>query len=299
MTLPNFLIIGAAKAGTTTLYHHLRQHPDVYMSPNKEPRFFAFEGMQFDRDDPVHRTTVTTLEEYRQLFDGVTHERAIGEASPSYLANAVAAERIQRYLPDVKLLAVLRNPVDRAHSHFLHAALHGYEPDAAAFDDLVLTAWRSSESEVRDRPFLRMGFYGRQLEPYLDRFPIERIRIDLFEDLHRDETAFAQSIYRFLGIDDAFQPEVGTRHAKTGVPTNPVLHRALRSTKQLAAWLRPILPESVRTALGGVRTDLMHKNLKKPTMSEDTRSRLVDIYERDVLLLQDLIERDLSSWLQA
>lgn len=297
MPLPNFLIIGAAKAGTTTLYHHLRQHPEVFMSPTKEPRFFAFEGMTFDPENAVHRTTVTTLASYEKLFQDVADEHAVGEASPSYLSNAIAAERIQRYIPHAKLIAILRNPVERAHSHFLHDSLHGYEPGAEAFDRLVADAASSPDSEVLERPFLRMGFYGRQLEPYIERFDRGQLRIHLFEDLREDELAFAQSIYRFLGVDAGFAPDVGTRHAKTGVPSNRALHTALRGTKRLATWLRPMVPAGIRKALGTIRTDLMHRNLSKPDMSPETRKRLLDIYRDDILLLQSQLDRDLSDWL--
>src|SRR5437868_623089 len=109
MTLPNFLIIGAAKAGTTSLHHYLRQHPDVYMGP-REPRYFAREGA--DAESPVIRTR----DVYEQLFDGVTTEHAIGEGSPQYLNHPIAPDEIAAELPDVKLIVSLRNPADRAYS---------------------------------------------------------------------------------------------------------------------------------------------------------------------------------------
>lgn len=125
MTLPNFLVIGAHKAGTTALYNYLKQHPQVYMSPAKEPRFFALEGKNLKflgpKKDPGNRCRFTTLEAYRELFQGVSSEVAIGEASTLYLYSQEAPKRIQHYIPDAKLIAILRNPIKRAYSNFVHA----------------------------------------------------------------------------------------------------------------------------------------------------------------------------------
>ena len=135
--LPNFLIIGAAKGGTTSLYHYLNQHPQVYMSPMKEPRFFALENEKLNFQNPdkaINKTSVTSLSEYYKLFDGVTNETAIGEASPLYMYSTKAVERIAHYVPTAKLIAILRNPVDRAYSCYKHLiALEPY-----SFADAIL-----------------------------------------------------------------------------------------------------------------------------------------------------------------
>src|SRR3712207_4104321 len=119
MTLPNFLVIGAMKSGTTALYYYLEQHPEIYMSPVKEPNFFSQENAA---------DTVTHIGTYEQLFKGASGKKAIGEASHSYLYEPRAAAEIRRYVPKVKLIAILRNPIDRAYSHFLHMVRSGTEP---------------------------------------------------------------------------------------------------------------------------------------------------------------------------
>ena len=121
MAMPNFLIIGAMKSGTTALYYYLEQHPQVYMSPVKEPNFFCSEENS-DGD------FATRLGAYQDLFRDVSGEKAIGEASHCYLYEPEAAARIQEYITDAKLIAVLRDPVDRAYSHFLHMVRNGSEP---------------------------------------------------------------------------------------------------------------------------------------------------------------------------
>ena len=131
MTMPNFLIIGAMRAGTTSLYHYLKQHPQVYMSPVKEPRFFALEGEKPDpgrpTDERLMNHSITDIEAYRALFQAVSKETAIGEASPLYLYSPKAPERIRHYIPDAKLIAVLRDPVERAYSHFLDIFMTGWK----------------------------------------------------------------------------------------------------------------------------------------------------------------------------
>ena len=132
MCLPNFIIIGAEKAGTTALWQFLRQHPQVYMSAVKEPQFFGYEGREvsFQGPGPVVKEAlpICDLEEYKSLFKGTESYKAVGEASPSYLYNSQAPERIRHYVPQAKLIAILRNPVDRAYSRFLHLVREDREP---------------------------------------------------------------------------------------------------------------------------------------------------------------------------
>jgi hypothetical protein len=122
MTMPNFLIIGAAKSGTTSLHHYLKQHPQVYMSQIKEPSFFAFEGTKPAIPGPWKRWAahnfITDIQAYRSLFQGVSDEVAIGEASTIYLVHPTAPQRIRHYVPDAKLIAILRDPAERAYSNY-------------------------------------------------------------------------------------------------------------------------------------------------------------------------------------
>src|SRR5688572_7713518 len=130
MVMPNFLIIGAAKAGTTSLYSYLNQHPQIFMSPVKEPNFFALEGEKLNFRGPgdaqvINRYSITQLESYRAHFKGITQETCIGEASTLYLDHPKAVERIQHYTPKARLITILRDPVERAFSNFLHAVRDG------------------------------------------------------------------------------------------------------------------------------------------------------------------------------
>lgn len=294
MKLPNFLVIGAAKSGTTSLYEYLRQHPEVFLPDLKEPRFFAFEGEDIEDSDPVNRRTVTNLADYASLFEGAEGYGAIGEVSPAYLPCAEAPERIHRHLGEVKLVALLREPVERAYSHFLFAVQKGFEPEGVTFEEAIREPTVRVGNRVRRRPYVSTGFYARHLERYYARFPADAIRVYLFEDLTDDPLAFARDVFEFLEVDRTFEP-VGTttRHAKSGIPRSRALHGALRGSKPLRAVARAMVPTAIRSRL---RTKIVNLNLQKPPMPNGERAHLRRLYRDDIERLEDLLERDLSTW---
>ncbi len=295
--MPNFLLIGAPKAGTTSVYHYLRQHPQVYMSPVKEPKFFAFEeaepGSSRGKRNRVKTSQlITDIEEYRVLFAGVSDEKAIGEASPQYLYVPGAAGRIRRYLPEARLLAVLRNPVDRAYSHYLHLVREGFE--RLSFSEGL----KEEEKRIRENwpmmwHYKNRGFYHAQLVRYYDLFGPEQIRVWLYEDLKEDPLGMMQGMFRYLGVNDAFVPET-LRHNVSGTPKSRALQTFIQKPNPLKSVVKPLVPEGMRRR---IRINLQNRNLAKPPMSEGVREELTEAYREDILKLQDLIGRDLSSWL--
>ena len=301
MTLPNFLLIGAAKSGTSSLYYYLKQHPEVYMPASreqKEPDFFTLEGEDINRIGPygTHTMTnaITDLDSYQALFDGVTDEKAIGEASTSYIYSEKAPERIHHHIPDAKLIAILRNPVDRAFSHFLFSMSNGREPilDFAktlqAEEERIAKGW-SFQWHHKNR-----GFYFIQLKRYFDRFDRDRIKVYLYEDLRDDPTKLTKDIFQFLEVDDSFLPNVQKKHNPTRVPKNQTVNTLLNRPNPLKAIAKTILPKDFRKNLAD---RLKQKNLGKPELSAKLRRQLIEDYREDILQLQDLIGRDLSSWL--
>ena len=307
MTLPNFIIIGAQKAGTTSLYHYLDQHPEVYMSPIKEPNFFAAEGIKTDPRDP----NVTTIEEYRRLFAKVSGEKAIGEASPWYLYSEKAPQRMKYYVPDAKLVAVLRNPTERAYSQFLHFLRDGREPST----DFAL-ALREEEARVRKNvaagrssgradlgAYVSRGFYHAQLRRYYDHFGPEKIRVYLSEELSADPVGMTQDVFGFLGVDDTFAPTVSTKYNVAGIPKNKALHAFLvgqHPARRALRFLKTYLPAGLRLRVAEQHARLRSRNfVEPPQLAPEVRRHLVGVYREDILRLQDLLQRDLSAWLRA
>ncbi|MGH9857806.1 MAG: sulfotransferase, partial [Acidobacteriota bacterium] len=145
MKMPNFLIIGAGKSGTSSLYYYLRQHPDIYMSPVKEPNFFAYDANHRGWNGPIRHLedSITSLSEYMKLYDSVQNEKAIGEASPSNFC-ARACDQVRRYVPNARLVCILRQPVDAAYSAYLHRRRDGHEPESD-----FLKAFRATDSRKK------------------------------------------------------------------------------------------------------------------------------------------------------
>ncbi len=299
--MPNFIIIGAGKSGTTALYRYLDQHPQVYMSPVKETNFFALEGKRADFRDPsapqrINSWSVTQLEDYEALFDGASGETALGEASPLYLYDARAPGRIQHYVPDAKLIAVLRNPAERAHSAFTHLVRDGLEPYADFGRALAQEDQRVADHWSWIWHYKRMGFYYEQLKRYFDTFGRDQISVYLYEDLKADPTNVVVDIFRSLGVDPQFRPDTSVQFNRSGVPKSKALHSFLMRSSPLKAPIKRLIPTAVRKRLVA---DLRNRNLREPPrLSSEMRLRLTEEYREDILGLQDLIQRDLTGWLK-
>ncbi|MDJ1181313.1 sulfotransferase [Roseofilum sp. BLCC_M91] len=301
MKLPNFLLIGAAKSGTSSLYYYLKQHPEIYMPASrdqKEPDFFTLEGEDINRIGPygphVMTNAITDLQSYSELFAGVTNEKAIGEASTSYIYSEKAPQRIHNHIPDAKLIAILRHPAERAFSHFLFSLSNGREP----IPDFAKTLKAEDDRVAKDWSFQwhhkRRGFYYVQLKRYFDLFDANQIRVYLYEDLIKDTTGLMKDIFQFLEVDDSFVPNVSKKHNPTRVPKNQTVNTLLNRPNPIKAVVKTILPMGLRKTIAD---RLKEKNLGKPKLSNKLRKQLIVEYREDILNLQDLIGRDLSSWL--
>jgi hypothetical protein len=291
VTMPNFFIIGAQKAGTTSLYYYLNQHPQVYMSPVKEPHFF--EGMHADFKRPGRRVApVTDLRDYQALFDGVSDEHAIGEASASYLYSPKAPNLIQRTIPDAKIIAILRNPAERAYSNFVHLVQVGREPLASFAEALEAEEQRMRDNWGSNWYYKQKGFYYAQVKRYLETFGQEHVRIWLFEDLRDEPFGMMRDLFQFLDVDEGFVPDMSVEHNLSGLPRNESLYTWAR---KLSAR-HPVLVDRFFPA--GLRRYVKRRIVAKPPLfPAELRRQLIYTYREDVLKLQELIGRDLSPWL--
>src|ERR687889_732202 len=292
MTMPNFLIIGAMKSGTTALYYYLEQHPEIYMSPVKEPNFFSSQEQENAAD------TVTHIGTYQHLFRGASGKKAIGEASHSYLYEPGAAAEIRRYLPEARLIAILRNPIDRAYSHFLHMVRSGTErldAFAQAFQE-ERVAGLSEGPTFKD--YIGRGLYYDQLKRYFGMFPREQVRVYLYEDLSSAPISTVQDAFRFLRVDASFVPDVSLRRNVSGSPKYKALDGLLRRQSRIKHAAKVHLPARMRWRLSKAFDDLKTRNLvTPPPLKPEVRRQLLGLYREDILQVQELIHRDLSGWL--
>lgn len=300
MTLPNFLVIGAMSSGTTSLYEYLRGHPQIFMSPVKEPAFFALEDGRVDFRGPGDGTATAAMtansDAYRALFAGAGPEhRAVGEASAWYLLSEDAPRRIRDAIPGARLVAILRDPSERAYASFRHLIRAGREP----IPDFI-RALAEEDKRARDRwdwlwRYVAAGFYHRQLERYFRLFDRSQIRLFLHEDLAGNTPGVVRDVFEFLGVDPHVVVDTARRFNPSAPPRSAGLQRFLTRPNALKSIVRPLVPLSMRRRV--VRS-LLSANEGQARLPSGARARLVSVYREDILKLQDLIGRDLSGWLR-
>jgi hypothetical protein len=308
MTLPNFLIIGAAKSGTTSLYAYLKQHPEVFMSVPKEPTFFGNEGTDGlfngprDEDRAYHSRAITNFDDYAALFSRVTTQKAVGEASiySLYLPNAPA--QIKKHVPKATMFAVLRNPADRAYSAYLHVVRQAREPRTFA------AALEEEPERIRQNwnplwHFKTVGFYFRQVKRYYDTFGRDQMHIYLYEDFQEEPLPLIARVFEILGVDSRFLPDMSKRHKAAYIPRNAAIERAQYEIRRRLPFRSQRSPRPLRwcseKAAGCIDILGRANRLPPPPIPEDVRAALLEQYRDDILRLGDLLRRDLSHWFSA
>lgn len=298
---PNFLIVGAAKSGTTSIFHYLKEHPEIFMPSVKEPRFFLSQfirtPLQGIKDEDFEKSMIHSFDQYLDLFRDIGSEKASGEASVDnlyYYDHSI--KLIKEYLGDVRIVIVLRNPADRAFSSYAHQVRRGEEP--LGFEE----ALASEEERIKKNwrwiwHYQSVGLYAEQVRAYLDAF--SRVHVRLYDDLLKSPLDFIRDLYEFLNVDSTFVPSIKVRYNISGNPRSRLLHRFLSEQSSfrrvLRAVLRPIVPRGRRRM---IMEGIKSKNLKKMRMRPETRNRLQLFYGEDILKLQRVIGRDLSNWLE-
>ena len=306
--VPNFFVVGAPKAGTTSLYHYLDQHPEVYVSPIKEPCFFAPEVVEltprardiFDADaaalqayldGPVRekrtRGFVLEWEQYLKLFKNVRGETAVGEASVSYLSSSRAPGAIRERAPDGRIIMMLRDPVDRLFSHYVATY-------AAGATDHAFVPWvmeQVAEEATRRMPFgpVRAGRYAEHLQRYYQHFSRQQVCVHLYDDYLKAPGTVLRDVLAFLGVDPDGPVDVRQRHNVTLVPRWPLLDR--RPIRTVKRAIRACRPERI-----AARARAWSRVPRRLGAGAGVRARLMDIYEEDIRALERLIDRDLAAW---
>lgn len=301
---PDFIVIGAGKSGTTSLDHYLAAHPSIYMSPVKEPNFFALEGFEIPstEEDPEklfhYPQAITNKDEYLQLFDGAKKSELLGEVSPMYLYAEKAPQRIFDYNPDTKLIAILRQPADRLYSRYLHLARQSDTPTAHFSDALDdSTIWWRRDDLVQE------GFFFRGLSRYYELFPKENIKVYLYEDLKKSQEEVVKSMFEFLNVDGSFTPDMSVQFNQSGIIKNKLMDSFVGQKsifKRAIEKVSPRLYESIKKSntLQKVVQGARMKNLDRPPIEDEIKRELTQkVYKEDILKLQALIGRDLSAWL--
>jgi len=299
MTLPNFIIIGAAKSGTSALYYYIKQHPKVFMPEQKELRYFSSIDHPEEEGPNVYKyDSVQSLEEYERKFVPLRSVLAIGEASPQYLYYPQTAKRISSTLPDVKLIAILRNPVERAYSSYLHAVRDWHETADDFWHAILMENERIKAGWPMLFHYVHAGFYHQQLIHYFEVFNREQMKFIIYDDFIEKPRQVIHNLFQFLEIDQTFSPNMTTKPNVSGYPKNKFINqiykKIFRDYKLSHSIINKVLPKK---KLKSWSKKIRNWNLEKIPLDPEITGYLDNQYKDEILRLQDLLQIKLPKWL--
>lgn len=301
MTLPDFFIAGVPKAGTTALHSALAKHPELYLSPVKEPKFFLTDGPPPTEGGPgdakTYREHIWRPADYEELFAGAPPAVLKGESTPFYLFSEVAQERIHALIPQAKLIVVLRDPVERAHSNWTHMWSAGLDP----CEDFVQACEREPARVAAGWAdfwrYTELGKYGEQLNRLYKRFPPEQVKLLRYRSLVRNPAQALDQVCEFLGVSTGQLTEL-PRENVTAHPHRTVRYRAVATTRRVTTTVSALLPGHLGSGLNDRLEHLLQQDAapRRPLTWEQRRA-LIPVFEADIRLLESVTGEDFSDWL--
>ncbi len=279
--LPNFFIVGAGKAGTTSLYHYLKQHPDVFLPAVKEPHYYSFRGVrphgpwkdvEYIKDKSI----------YEALFDTWDGHKAIGEVSASYLYYPEAATGIKKDIPGAKIIIILRSPIERAFSNYRHLIRIGLERNRN-FGEVI----RDDSASAFD--YLTQGFYHAQVARYLSTFGRDNVMVVLYSELVDSAGNLMQDFCHYLEIDSTFHFITDTRHNRdSGYPRLPRFHLLIKKLN-----ISKLLNRTLKRKVKAFFTPIYYHEMQ---LKQEDFHYLLNLYSADIDKLAQLLNRDLGHW---
>ncbi len=298
--LPNFLLVGAAKSGTTAFYYNMKGHPDIYWSPIKEPCFFSGQVLQLPQKGikDNEKFFAKTFPVYCELFRGAGDKKAIGEASADtlyYYRRTIPL--IKEILGDPRVIILLRNPVDRAYSAYMHLVRDNreflsFEDGLKKEEERILQDWQSMWH------YKKRGMYYLQVKAFMEQF--SRVSVFLYDDFKKNPKNVVKQTCEFLDIDTEFQPtNTGSNYNVSGLPRFKTLNNLFLMKNFVQRTARDI-GKFILTEDGWVkfRDKMRAKLFVRTPMNPETRAYLQQEFREDILKLQDLLKKDLGGWLK-
>jgi len=293
--LPNFLIIGAAKAGTTSLYYYLQQHPSISFPKLKEPKYFSSKNLIFPHngagDTSVDAYAIKTFDDYKSLFSDI-HNLRVGEASPDYLYFYESTPyEIKKTLGDIPIIIILRDPVKRAFSAYNYLVRDSRE--SKTFRE----ALDSEEDRLRSNydfiwGYKKGGMYYQQVEAFKDYF--SAVKVVVFEDLISNIPNGLRDLFVFLGVDEDVSVDISVAHNQSGVPNNFLARFVLSRNNSFSPYLRELLKKYVdRNLLEKISSAFFVRS----EMNTNDKDYLCSYFANDVARLRKYISNDLDKWL--
>lgn len=298
--LPNFLIVGMAKCGTSSLSKYLQQHPDIFISTPKEPRFITSQFSPFPlngpKDDKVEAWYVKDLDSYKNLFESA-NTKAIGEASADTLFfHQGSIPTIKKYFGNPKIIIILRNPVKRAFSAYQHLVRD--ERESLSFEEaLNLEPDRIKKNFELIYFYKAASLYYTAVKAFMEAFP--EVKVVLSNDLSENPQQVLSEVFSFLEVDDDFTVDTSLKHNISGLPKSRILHNILHEENFIRKLIRPLARTFLPTqqAREQMVNNLKAKNFNRLKIDPQTKKDLTEFFTDDVQKTQELIGRDLSKWL--
>jgi len=279
---PNFFIVGAAKAGTTSLYEYLSKVPEIYMSPTKEPTYFSA-----NMEDPP-QIPVREKQEYLDLFHNVVDEKILGEATAVYINEPEASKLIHKVSPNARILISLRDPVERANSHYFNLK-RSRIIKSESFHQVLEKFMNNKKVRPRITRIFSEGQYYEKIKRYLDIFGKDQVKIIFFEDLVNNTLTTMNEIVKYLGLNFVFENSDFEIHNPYLKSKNEFITNILRDHEQFKKILQKIIPSSTREKIN--KAMIVYE--EKPKMDEKDRKTLIKFYTEDVKKVKKLLGKDL------
>ena len=284
---PNLFIVGAPKSGTTLLYHFLNNHPEAFMSEPKETNFFSYvpikkQKLYYDAEK------IQTFDQYEQLFSQAKDRKIIGEGSVSYLFYPNVAHDLFKYNPEANIIVLLRNPVERALSHFLMDSRLGFIQDSA--EDIFYKNSKHKNAHLWFQQVFELGLYSTQLKRYFEYFPEKQIHIFFYDEIKKDTNAFFQEVCNKLELSHVEFNFSSSNRNVFEAPKGKAIASLYKSERlrQLSKFLFP------KSLVGKIKETFFTK--EKPTFSEQFLKDLTLYYADSIRELEQMLDRPLDQW---
>lgn len=293
--LPNFFIIGAAKAGTTTVFNILKQHPDVYLSEVKEPQFFC-------NDEKYNMGMNYYINTY---FSGSEKFKARGEATPHYLFYERVAMRIAKHIPikNQRFVVILRNPIKRAYSLYWNMVAEGIE--TLGFEEAIDNENNRLNNKYTAKlcslryTYVSSSKYAEQVRAYLKYFNKDQFVFIIFEEFIKDIECSMKSVFDFLGLENIDMIDYDLKSNPFGLPRIKFIHQFIRNPFYLKTKIGKMIHPSIKYRISNNLIQLNRKKHDYPAMSKKVEKKMMALFEKDIKELEVILDKDLSNWLGA
>tara|TARA_B100001540_G_scaffold179083_1_gene157925 strand:+ start:1735 stop:2604 length:870 start_codon:yes stop_codon:yes gene_type:complete len=286
----NFFIVGAPKAGTTSLHYYLDEHPNINMSSIKETNYFSHQEIK-EQNLYYKVSSINTLDEYYALFQKKSKDILFGETSPSYLFYRDVASKIKAYNSEAKIIIILRNPIDRAYSHYLMDYRLGLVK--SSFSDIINQRSIHKDSKLYYQQYIELGNYSSQIDRYYNEFSADQILILDYDDFINDTHQAISRVFSFLSLDNFKISNINNKYNSSIRPKNNFIKK-IYSFRYLRKVFNSILPNNIK--------NLIHKTFfnkgGKILLAEKTREELKNLFKLEINKLEVLLKNDYSKWLK-